>query len=350
MAEQNPAGWLQNAGATHTAAQMRTYMGALLAGLSVAGATTRTRGGVHPGVGAQLAVAANGTPNMSVNVGSGTVFIPGSEAAGQGVYFCQNDATINLAIATAPGAGVSRIDLVVAKVIDSFYSGGSNAWSLAVITGTAAASPAAPAAPVNSIILARVSVGSQVTSIGSGAITDVRPYAAALGGIIPCSSSARPSFPYESMAAYDLDTNIPIVYNGTDWVPLGGVAQILNYTAPGSFSTSSNSNVNVTNALVTFTKRFQATRLLVRVGYSGFAGATNTFVTLSVSVAATDYLMVPTFLYNVANQHGAMPPAERFITGVPLGAQTVQLRLRTNGNTFTSDSSDNVTITVEEVV
>lgn len=179
MAVTNPADFLQNAGSTHDAAMMRTSMGAFLDGVTGAG-SLKSAGGVHPNLGTQLKVQQAGTPNMTVDVLTGLAFIPGSEAASQGVYTCLCNSTTNLAIA-ASNPSLPRIDIVVAKVQDSFYSGATDAWSLAVVTGTAAASPAVPAQPANSLVLAQVAVGAGVTSIVNANITDTRTYAYGLG-------------------------------------------------------------------------------------------------------------------------------------------------------------------------
>lgn len=217
MAEVNPAGWLQNAGATHTAAQLRTYVGSTLTGAFASGAISRTRGGVHPSLGTAMQVTANGTPNMTVNVAAGVAFIPGTENTSQGVYSVYNDASVNLSITTAPGAGLNRIDLIVAKVQDTFYSGAINAWSLAVVTGTAASSPSPPTPPNNSISLAQVFVGANVTSIVSGNITDVRPFAAALGGVINSLSIAPPTLGQltQGQPIYYTDKESFRYYNGS---------------------------------------------------------------------------------------------------------------------------------------
>lgn len=122
-----------------------------------------------------LLVTANGTPNMTVNVAAGRAIIPGTQnTLLQAVYEALNDATVNLTI-SASHPTLPRNDLVVASVQDAAYSGGSNQWLLQVITGTAAASPADPSVPSNSITLARVRVDAAVTSIVSGKITDLRP-------------------------------------------------------------------------------------------------------------------------------------------------------------------------------
>lgn len=122
-----------------------------------------------------LVVSANGTPNMSVNVAAGRAVIPGTQnTLLQAVYEVLNDAVVNLSIGTAH-ASLPRNDLVVASVQDAAYSGGTNLWLLQIVPGTAAASPADPTVPANSITLARVRVDAAVTSIVSGKITDLRP-------------------------------------------------------------------------------------------------------------------------------------------------------------------------------
>ena len=143
-------------------------------------AITTTTGITSAGM---FAVSALSTPNMSVNVAAGTAWVPGTQVSNvsgfafnlQGVYWVLNDATVNLAISAADPTN-PRIDLVVLQVIDSQYGGASDTAQLAVITGTPAASPVAPAAPSNSITLAQVAVAANATSIASGNITDRRTY------------------------------------------------------------------------------------------------------------------------------------------------------------------------------
>ena len=112
-----------------------------------------------------FAVTQNGTPNMSVNVAAGFAFIAGTNnAPAQGLYHAYNDGSVNLSIAAA-NATNPRVDIVCLTVRDAFYSGGNNDVILQVITGTAAVSPAVPSAPANSIVLAHIYVGANVTSI-----------------------------------------------------------------------------------------------------------------------------------------------------------------------------------------
>ena len=158
MALRTPPSWLQNG--SHPAENDRLTTQALYATTGIIGSTS-------------LAVTQNGTPNMSVNIAVGWAAIVGTSTTTQGTYVSYNDAVLNAAIATAPATN-SRIDLVCLTVNDAYYSGSTNNIVVNVVTGTAAASPVAPATPANSIALAQVLVGTSVTSILTANITDVR--------------------------------------------------------------------------------------------------------------------------------------------------------------------------------
>src|SRR6185369_427541 len=174
MAVINPPGWLQNVGATHTAAQLRSYIGALI-GQNSSGTSMIAASGVHPDMGNKLSVTQNGSPNMSVIVKSGIALVGGTENASQGSYFVMNDADLNLSIG-ANGSGQPRIDSVFFKVQDTQYSGVTDACSLVVVAGTPAGSPSPPSAPANAIRLANVAVANGASSITNANITDVRPW------------------------------------------------------------------------------------------------------------------------------------------------------------------------------
>jgi len=219
MAVINPPGFLQNAGATHTAEQMRNHFN-LYQGARFASTSLIPRGGVHPAMGNNLQVTQTGSPSMAVIVKSGLASVPGTEGAKQGMYSVLNDADLTLSI-TAAHATLNRIDLVVFKVEDTAFSGAVNTSSLVVVTGTPASSPAAPTAPANSIILAQVSIVALDSSITTGEITDRRHYMSAVGGVINCTSATRPAagIVAEGQQIYETDTDrIYITHNGgTTW-------------------------------------------------------------------------------------------------------------------------------------
>ena len=176
MAVQTPLYALQNA--SHPAKTFRQATGWAVTGEGVLGAT-------------HLQVTANSTPAMNVDVATGYCWIDGDSAADQGFYFGYNDATTNLAISAADGSN-PRIDIVVAQVNDSAYSGSTDNWELKVITGTPAGSPAVPTLPSTALKLAQIAVGAGVTTITSGNITDSRTYAATtLPGAVTVGSDGK---------------------------------------------------------------------------------------------------------------------------------------------------------------
>jgi hypothetical protein len=183
MAVRTPPIFLQ--AGSHSAENTRLMMAGLLASplSSFAGGISATDPGHGVVNSGDLAVTANGTPNMSVNVATGAAFIRGTQSAFQGVYHAVNDATVNLSISAADGTN-PRKDLIVMYVRDSAYSGASDDVQLAVVTGTPAASPADPslASYPNALVLARVTVAAADTSITSGEIADLRTRALSGGG------------------------------------------------------------------------------------------------------------------------------------------------------------------------
>ena len=172
MAAQNPPYSMQTG--AHGAELFRRAVGSVL----------NTAGGVV-GLG-DLLVTQKLTPSMNVNVAGGRpggeAWVPGSTTTGQGLYYVYNDAVLNLAIAAA-NATNPRIDTVYAQVQDAAYAGATNAWQLAVGTGTPTAGATlanlvgAPALPASSLLLAYVLVPASSTSVITANIQDARVFA-----------------------------------------------------------------------------------------------------------------------------------------------------------------------------
>ena len=213
MTAKNPPVFLQSE--AHPAQDVRRFFYHLMA---------QRQGVINPG---DLVVSENGTPNMSVEVAGGAAIIHGTESTYQGSYFVENRGTWPLSIAASDPTN-DRFDLVVAQVEDSEESGATDAWSLAVVTGTPAGSPVVPTAPENCIVLAYVFVQATVTTILDSNITDQRldstfgpgtqdGFAATTGGVIVCTSSTRPTDTYAGMEIYETDTGDVRIWNGSDW-------------------------------------------------------------------------------------------------------------------------------------
>ena len=102
-------------------------------------------------------VSALATPNLSVNVSSGECRIQGK--------YLSSSTTTNVLI-TANTDSYNRYDLIVVDISD-----GGN---IKAIQGAPSSNPTIPSASSNQIVLAKVLVGSGVSSIQSSNITDLR--------------------------------------------------------------------------------------------------------------------------------------------------------------------------------
>lgn len=117
-----------------------------------------------------LSVTAQGSPNMTLNVAAGEAWIAGTSVSNQGYYHVVNDSIAVLTINQSNSS--SRTDIIVLRVYDSEYSGSFDIAQLEVITGTPGGGT--PATPANSLKLATVTVGANVTSISNANIVDNR--------------------------------------------------------------------------------------------------------------------------------------------------------------------------------
>jgi hypothetical protein len=157
MALRTPPSWLQQG--SHPAENDRLTMQGIVSSTGTIGTTS-------------LAVTAQASPNMTVNIATGWGAVV-SSTANAGVYTFYNDATTVATITTADATN-PRIDRVVATINDAYYSGTLNNVVFAVVAGTPAASPTAPATPSNSVSLATIAVAAGATSITGANITDTR--------------------------------------------------------------------------------------------------------------------------------------------------------------------------------
>lgn len=278
MTAQNPPIFIQ--AGSHPAEDTRRFIDALVDG---------RKGIVGP---TDFAVTENGTPNMSVNVAGGRAFISGTQATYHGMYFAENRGVTNLSV-TAAHATLARKDLVVAKVEDASYSGGVSTWSLAVVAGTAAGSPTEPAVPNNALVLAMIDVPAADTAIQNAQITDRRTStsgqgrASALGGVITCTSTTRPSH-VEGRVIYETDTDKLKTSNGSAWADVGAAAgSFVRKTADESVqsSTTMQNDDHLVLAVASSTTYLMEARLACD-GSNGTAGP-NLAVTWTVPTGAT---------------------------------------------------------------
>lgn len=108
------------------------------------------------GIYAGLAVSAQSTPNMTVSVATGTIYMANGD---------RFTPTANTALAiTAADTTNPRIDIVYVN----------SSGVISYLAGTAAASPTAPSVPTGGQLLAQITVAAGATSITSAAIADRR--------------------------------------------------------------------------------------------------------------------------------------------------------------------------------
>ncbi len=127
-----------------------------------------------------LAVVQNGTPNMSVNVGTGKALVEITKAGRTFKVFVENDATVNVPIA-ANSSGSNRVDAIVVRVnvsLDPNISK-SNIGTIERVAGSgvSALSDGAITTALGSdgwIRLANVTVANADTSIVNAEIADTR--------------------------------------------------------------------------------------------------------------------------------------------------------------------------------
>lgn len=230
MAATNPPSFLQ--ASSYGALAFRRPLTSLIGATGVVGAT-------------DLKVTAHTPANLSVTVASGQVWIPGNVVTNQGDYYGLNNATVNLSIAAA-STTTPRIDLVCATVKDAFYAGSTNDWVIEVITGTPAASPAAPSLPSNSVPLAHVAVAASATTITNADITTERPRSGVHSVIVGTSAGAPSSGSYATGTGY-MDSNDVLwvcTVGGTPgtWVPLAPTGSTF---VPGILDTASSTFVSL---------------------------------------------------------------------------------------------------------
>lgn len=176
----------------------------------------------------------SGTPDMSVDVAAGRVYVKGTEATFQGTYFAENDAVFNVAISAADAVN-ARKDLIVVRIQDAVYSGSTDDITIEVVTGTPSGSPVEPTVPANSYELAMIDVPALDTSIENAQITDRRAQlqtsAATLttGRTISLSGDASGTSPaFDGSANVTIPTTLP---NAADLSDSDGAGRKISVTA-----------------------------------------------------------------------------------------------------------------------
>ena len=123
-------------------------------------------------------VAQQTVANMSVQIGIGQVWVPGSSTTTQGPYYSMNKASVTQAI-NAANATNPRVDLVGVQIIDKAYAGAATTCLPFYVPGTPTATASLGnllgigAVPASSLLLAYVLVPAAASSIVTADILNV---------------------------------------------------------------------------------------------------------------------------------------------------------------------------------
>lgn len=193
------------------------------AALLTPGATlVSARQGIRPGPGNPFFVQATGTPGANVTCQLGQMVITATR--GFGSYIATLDATKTVAILDVPADPTNqRNDLIIATQSDTYYADGSTVYIVRRVQGTPNASPVDPSLSgfPDRILLARVRVTANATTITNAMIDDLRPgWTVSLGGLLPVADGTARGLitsPYSGQPVYRMDRAWIEVYDGAAW-------------------------------------------------------------------------------------------------------------------------------------
>lgn len=195
------------------------------------------RSGRRPGGG--LVVTSSGL-DLTVAPGGGVIFDSSFATGGPWKFALPTSKTVTLA--ARPGTGLTRKDLLVARIYDADSGAGSaKELKIEAVTGTAAASPSKPALPPLSLEIGTV----DVPAAGSVSFTPNTARTVASGGILPVATTterdALPS-PHSGLAVWNEAKGEVEVYNGSGWGPAGGPRPLRSLNRISGFTVQSATN------------------------------------------------------------------------------------------------------------
>jgi hypothetical protein len=295
-------------------------------------------GGVYPGIGAMGVSASSG---LNVQVAAGYCCVP-SPTAGQGGYIFGTLQAQTLSLAASDPVN-PRIDLIVARVYDTGNS--ASYCDVEVITGTPATPATLPVLPGAAIALASVSVPSTAVALASGAVTDLRSYVVAPGGILPiANAAAAPAVP-ATQVMYDMSRNLLVQGTGTAGqtalLGSGAWTPALAYvSSPVSDSSSKGSLKQVTSVSVTTDG---ATDLEIYYKWPGlYVGSAPLLVTMSVAIDGTVVDQTPVYVQTTSSGTASAGGSARYYTSSAAGT-TPSAATHTISFSFQSASTSTTT-------
>lgn len=261
----------------------------------------------------------------TVKVAAGHVIVDATGAGLYGNYHVWNDASIN-SPAFAPTSTNGRKDRLILRV-----TGGVPA--LEIVQGVASGSPAEPAITGDNYEeLALITLPGSTANITTAMITDRRKRAAATAGKIVCTSTTRPSAPFEGMEIYETDTKNTLIYSTVGWVCITPQSStVATAQAAGSFGAYVNlATVGPTVSLATGTKA----RVTIT---SGCNSTGNVTVNVGVAVSGATTLAASdtnaTSLHNITALNNILVARTFTVTGLTPGVNTFTLKYKASAGT-----------------
>ena len=231
MALRTPPSYLQNG--SHPAEQDRLTTQGLF----------RTSGVL---LASDLQVTQSSVAAMSVQIAAGWGNIIGTTQSNMGAYQFYNDAAATATITTADLTN-PRIDLICITVRDAYYTGANNDVIINVVAGTPAGSPAVPATPANSLVLAQVAVAALATTIVNANITDLRQVVAPVN--VAQSVAGKNAIINGGMDIWQRGTSIAlaasagVTYLADRWCTFSGANQALTISRQATADTTNLPNI-----------------------------------------------------------------------------------------------------------
>lgn len=306
----------------------------------------QVRQGIKPATGTPGLVKQTGTASKSITIEPFQAAVQGSRATAAGPYLATLDAqaTLDLLTATPADATNARRDLIIARQSDTQWSDASTVMAVQQVVGTPAGSPVDPTPTAGDyIILARVAVAANATTIVAANITDLRPYAVATGGILPVATQAERDAlgKYTGMVVWRIDLNQLEGWNGSAWVVPGPQAA----AAYASDFTSTIRTINTTTTYTDYTGQPSVTvtvpasgRLWVQWGFRGYNNASTTSTARMAPTMSGANTVNP-----VANDSGSAT----VVIGVTAGAPSTSPESVSAGRLYTGLSPGSTTVKLQ---
>lgn len=281
-----------------------------------------------------LSVSQTGTASSSVLVAPGTCVIPRAGGAG-GPYLVTFTSTST--VVSDPASSTNpRIDVLAVQVIDAAIGDtGTQGGQLFIVNGAPGASPAVPAVPTGAVALAQLYRATNVNTIATANITDVRK-SSGMGDIrvlLPGDLSGDPGS-FIGEYTYDYVTTFKSglrYWDGTVW---RGVKP----SSPATAWANGTSNITIVaakTALVTCTIADPGYPYMVRVsgqidwtGYPTFSAGSAGWVLASIaldSVGGTVIALANGFAQSAGAFYDAWTAVSPKTSGVLTGAHTIYL-------------------------